>query len=187
MVRLFVALELNEAIKTAVRRLQEKLARTCDGVKWTPPEQVHLTVKFLGDVADDQVTDVADAVRRAAARSPAFTLILEGCGCFPPGGPVRILWVGAREDGGRLSACVCAVEEEMERMGFARETRPFTAHGTVGRVRDDRSRGAIRSAFAAAAFGPWTIELNTLTLMSSVLAPKGPTYAPVCRARLLND
>lgn len=185
--RLFVALELNEAIRTAVRRLQEKLARACDGVKWTPPEQVHLTVKFLGEVAEPRVPDVAEAVRRAASRSQAFTLHCEGCGCFPPGGPVRILWLGARDDGGRLTACVNAVEEEMEQQGFPREARAFAAHATVGRVKDDRSRGAIRSAFTAAAFGPLGMKMDTLTLMSSALSPKGPSYTPVCRARLRTD
>ncbi len=181
--RLFVALELNEAIKASVRRLQDKLARNCEGVKWVPPEQVHLTVKFLGEVPDQDVPKIAEAVTVAGARSNEFVMNAEGCGCFPPSGSVRIVWVGAKDDGGQMLRCVSAVEDEMEKLGFAREQRPFAAHLTIGRVKEDRSRGQIRTAVSAAKFDRLSQEMKSMTLMSSVLSPKGPTYAPVSRAR----
>lgn len=182
--RLFVALELNESIKAAVRRLQDKLARSCEGVKWTPPEQVHLTVKFLGEVADQDVPKVVEAVTSAGTQSTEFTLNVENCGCFPLGGPVRIVWVGAKDDTGNLLRCVNAVEDEMEKLGFAREQRPFAAHLTIGRVKEDHSRGQIRTAVSAAKFERMSQEIKSMTLMSSVLSPKRPTYAPLSRARL---
>lgn len=182
--RLFVAIEIDPAARKVVREIQQTLAPKCTGVKWTPSEQVHLTVKFLGDVPDGDVAAVCEAVSRATKVSAPFELGVEGAGCFPPGGPVRIVWIGAGDSSDRLKSLVERVESEMEALGFPRENRPFAAHLTIGRAKEDRSGGAVRAAVAAAKFKPFVQSVTSVTLMSSVLSPRGPIYTPVHRATL---
>ncbi|MGE0653819.1 MAG: RNA 2',3'-cyclic phosphodiesterase, partial [Alphaproteobacteria bacterium] len=153
-------------------------------VRWTPAEQLHVTVKFLGDVPDADVPKVCTALERTAQGMESFSATFETTGCFPPRGPVRIVWAGANDETGEFQACAGCVESEMEVLGFPREDRPFTPHVTIGRVKDDSSGGRLRSAVDAATLEPVAQSIDTLTLMSSVLSPKGPTYAIVSRAAL---
>ena len=182
--RLFVAIELGEANRSRLARLQGSLERKCRGVRWVQEHQLHMTVKFLGDVPDGQVPDVSAALELAASSGKPFTMDLQGAGCFPTRGPVRIVWSGATETSGALTQCVAAVEDELESLGFPRERRPFSPHITIGRVRFDDSDGRIRSAVNAAAYENMVQAVKSLTLMSSALSPKGPAYSVVSRANL---
>jgi len=182
--RLFVAIELSGSVRAVVKAVQDGLRPSCDGVRWVPVHQVHLTAKFLGEVSDAKVAGVSEAVARAAKAAAPFTMEVAGCGCFPPRGPARIVWVGLREESGALVRCVDVVEEELARLGFAKERRPFSPHVTIGRVRDDRSHGGIRSAVEAFTFDSVEQSVSSITLMSSVLSPKGPTYTAVSKTNL---
>ena len=182
--RLFVAIELDDPIRFALSSAQAELGRECDGVRWVPAHQLHLTVKFLGEVRDAEVSNVADAVAQAAALAVPFSMTVKGCGCFPRGGAARIVWAGLHEESGALTQCVEAVESQLEQIGFARERRPFSAHITIGRVREDRSGGRIRAGAEAMTLDAGDQAVSSLTLMSSVLSPKGPTYSAVNRTNL---
>ncbi len=182
--RLFVAIELDEPVRSALGRVQADLKARCDGVRWIPPHQLHMTVKFLGEVPDRDVAKLSEAVGSAASKAAPFEMDISGCGCFPPRGLVRIVWVGASDPAGALLKCVDALEAELETLGFPRERRPFSPHLTIGRVREDRSGGQIRAAVEVHTFESLDQPVGSLTLMSSVLSPKGPTYTPVTVASL---
>ncbi len=182
--RLFVAIELDHPVRKALEKAQEPLRRRCDGVRWVDPSLMHITLRFLGDVQDDRLADVGEAVAAAASGSEPFTLTVGGCGCFPPRGAVRTVWAGAREDAGALLRCVEALSGELEMVGFEPEHRPFSAHMTLGRVRDDRSGGKLRDKVVAQVLDDLDQQVESITLMSSVLSPKGPAYSAVSRAKL---
>lgn len=182
--RLFVAIELDHSVRKAIENGQTALKSRCRDVRWVHPSLMHVTVRFLGDVPADRVTTVSDAVAAAAGRSEPFGLIVGRCGCFPPRGAVRTVWVGARDETGAMLRCAEAVNGELQKVGFEPERRPFSAHITLGRVRDDRSRGALREAIEAQAIDELDQPVEAITLMSSVLSPKGPTYSAVSRAKL---
>jgi 2'-5' RNA ligase len=182
--RLFVAITLDDGVRSALGEVQADLKARCDGVRWIPQHQLHLTVKFLGDAPDRDVAKISEAVAKAASDSRPFSLEIAGCGCFPPRGAVRIVWTGANEHSGALLKCVEALETELESLGFARERKRFSPHLTIGRVREDRSGGRIREAADAHSYSPMNQAVASLTLMSSVLSPKGPTYTPVSKAKL---
>ncbi len=182
--RLFVAIVLDEANRSRLSKLQGSLERKCPGVRWVREHQLHMTVKFLGDVPDGQVPDVSAALDLAASSAKPLTMGLQGAGCFPPRGSVRIVWSGTTETTGALTQCVAAVESELASLGFPRERRSFSPHITIGRVRFDDSDGRIRSAVDAAAYENMVQTVKSLTLMSSVLSPKGPAYSVVGRANL---
>ena len=182
--RLFVAIELSEVVRRVLAETQRKLGASCPDVRWIAAEQLHLTVKFLGEVADSDVDSVCQAVARAASSSRPFVMWTAECGCFPERGPVRIVWTKAVEESGLLAGCVEAVEAQIEPLGFPREHRPFAAHITIGRVKDDRSRGRLRSQVEAHQTKSVEQEVTSLTLMASKLSPKGSIYTAVSRAKL---
>ena len=182
--RLFVAITLDDRVRSALGKAQTDLKAQCDGVRWILQHQVHMTVKFLGDAPDGDVAKIGEAVAKAAAGSRPFSFEIAGCGCFPPRGSVRIVWAGANEPSGALLQCVEALENEMESLGFPRERKRFSPHLTIGRVREDRSGGQIRAAADAHSYPSMNQSVVSLTLMSSVLSPQGPTYTPVTTAKL---
>lgn len=182
--RLFVAAEFDDDVRNALSSVQRELASRCEGVRWIPPEQLHLTVKFLGEVRDGDVPKLAEAMAEACSGVAAFELTLAGCGCFPLRGPVRIVWAGGHEPTGALVRLADAIESAFDRLGFARERRAFSPHITIGRVREDRSTGQLRAVVEAQQFAEQVQAVDALTLMQSVLSAKGPTYTPVSRARL---
>lgn len=140
-----------------------------------------MTVKFLGEVKDDDVNGICDAVQSAAAASSGFDLTVEGCGCFPPRGGVRIVWAGLNEPTGALLSCVEGLETALAEIGFPREGRAFSPHITIGRVKFDESGGAIRRVVDRHTFPSARQSVDSLTLMSSVLSPTGPTYTSIGR------
>ena len=97
---------------------------------------------------------------------------------------MRIVWAGLDEPSGALLQCAEAVEGELAQIGFARERRPFSPHITIGRVREDRSGGQIRAAAEGITLDAGDQSVASLTLMSSVLSPQGPTYSAVSRTNL---
>lgn len=180
--RLFVAITLNDNVRSILTDVQARLKPKSSGVRWVAPALLHLTVKFLGDVPDATVPKASSAVERAASSCSPFEFGLSRCGCFPGGGRVRVVWIGGDGAPDGLAYCVESVESELESAGYPRETRRFSPHITLGRVREDRSGGDLRSLVEACTFKPTSQRVRSLTLMSSVLSPQGPTYTPVCEA-----
>lgn len=183
-VRLFIAITLDEQVRSRLAAVQARLRDRCQGVRWVRPEQVHVTLKFLGEVRDRDVPSVCAAVEYAAGAGKPFSLTVAGSGCFPKRGPVRIVWAGLDEPSGALLGLASALENECEKLGFPRERRPFSPHITIGRVREDRSDGKIRSAVDSFQFDSVSQSVEDVTVMSSVLSPKGPTYTAVSTAAL---
>lgn len=182
--RLFVAILLDDEVRAALGRVQQHLSPICSGVRWVRQEQLHITVKFLGEVPDRDVAGVSKALEQAAAQLKPFDTTLEGCGCFPPRGAVRIVWAGIEEPEGLLPRSVEAVEGALAELDFPRERRPFSPHITIGRVKYDASGGSWRPAVSEFEFPAVSQPVERITLMSSVLAPQGPTYTVVSAAQL---
>lgn len=177
--RLFVALELETAVRTALGNVQRRLRSSAHDVRWVNIDLLHVTMKFLGEVNDDILSDITAAIDLAASECVPFTIALDGCGCFPTGGPVRVVWGGVKETTGMLQSCAEFVEASLAEVGFAPERRAFSPHITLGRVRDDRSQGKLREAVCALSCDPAEQLAERLTLMSSTLSPTGPTYVPI--------
>ncbi|HNQ24726.1 MAG TPA: RNA 2',3'-cyclic phosphodiesterase [Phycisphaerae bacterium] len=182
--RLFVAILLDEPVRLGLKRVQEHLTPGCSGVRWVRWDQLHVTLKFLGEVRDGDVPKVCSAVTEAAATLPAFDMTLRGTGCFPPRGLVRIVWAGIDEPTGTVVRLAEAVENRLADLGFPREQRPFSPHITIGRVKEDHSNGGIRRAVGAGSFAALPQAVERIAVMASVLAREGPTYSIVSRANL---
>lgn len=138
MLRCFVGIQagvlLTEGFRSALDDLRESAERSGWRVSWTQPEGWHVTLKFLGDVDPDRVSEVADRVRGAVGHVPHFVMTATGVAVLPPAGEPRVITAGLRDDGS-LARLAAAIDDALEPLGFARETRRFTPHLTLGRVR----------------------------------------------------
>ncbi len=188
-VRAFVAIELSPELKEALSAIQEALrAQLRDGgVGWVRPEGVHLTLKFLGEVAQDRIPEIAAGIEAAARDAHPFTVYLEGLGGFPNLRTPRVVWVGVQEPSGTLAQIQTRIETELESVGFPGESRPFSPHLTLGRVRGRGSepRRRLGRVLEASALTPkGEMEIETISLMRSQLRPDGARYSRLAATTL---
>lgn len=181
--RLFIAVELNDALRGELKRAQTQLQNELGGkiVRWVAPHNIHLTLKFLGNCARAQIPHLTDALARAANHCAPFVLVARGLGCFPNARRPNVIWVGL--DGEIQAAALLAqtIEAECARLDFARDARGLTPHLTLGRVRRETSL-VERAALGAhiAQFPPTLlgeIRANAVHLIASDLKPSGPVYS----------
>ncbi|MBM4373083.1 MAG: RNA 2',3'-cyclic phosphodiesterase [Deltaproteobacteria bacterium] len=153
-----------------------------EGARFVPAENLHLTLKFLGDVDPAKQPAVEASLLGVARGQRPFRVTLDGAGGFPDVRRPRILWVGTAEGAGELAALAAQVQAAMAPLGWAREEKGFRAHITLGRVRRPRpGTDAARWAAALAAQEFGSFEVTELVLFESVLRPEGPRYQPLRR------
>lgn len=187
--RLFVAFELPEAVLEALGQLQAQLQRQrASGLRWVRPEGIHLTLKFLGEVPQEQVPAIADALVAAVSSLPTVTLRLGSLGTFGDRRGPRVVWIGVNGETARLLTVQAAVERSLTPLGFRPENRPFSPHLTLARVQDnipesDRRRiAAIISAATVPPAPPMTF--SEVSLMQSILGSGGAVYTRLAVAAL---
>jgi len=156
----------------------ERLRSTRADVGWVRPENLHLTLKFLGQVEQTRLLAIAEVIGSVARSSVPFRLVLGGLGAFPSPRAARVIWVGVPEGAGSLAGLQARLEAELEPLGFAREERAFTAHLTLGRVRGPGHREQLAAALIsmpAELLGE--MVLDRIELMKSDLRPGGARYS----------
>ena len=186
-IRTFIALELPEELKKNLGRLQAQFREGASAVKWVRPENIHLTLKFLGDIQADMVAPVASALEKLAAGREPFSFEVAGIGAFPNGRNPKVLWAGMLIDD-RLRFFQQELETALAGMGFAREDRPFAAHLTLGRLRDGLARKDIAGLieqYGAERFGRFTAD--HIVFFKSELKPSGPVYEAINNITLMKN
>lgn len=190
MARAFVALCLDEPVRATVAAEIERLRPLSRAVAWVPPQNLHLTLKFLGEQTDGRLSEAVLALEEAAAGRAAFAITLHGLGAFPGMERARVLWVGVAEGALEVRALQSQVEAALERRGFARESRLWHPHLTIGRVFDprrwrrDTSPALQESVARAAGMGFGTLGVARVALMRSDLSPSGARYSELCSVSL---
>ena len=189
-VRTFIAIELDEAINAAIADLQGQLKAKVprESVRWVKPEGIHLTLKFLGNVPANRVEEIERALTQACVGFPAFSVSVGGLGCFPNPRRPRVVWVGVQEESGTLARLQKAIEDGLEKLGFAPEGREFHAHLTLGRTQQRASSGDVRrlgQLVEEADIGQLgQMEARAVSLIKSDLRPTGAVYTQLAAVRL---
>jgi 2'-5' RNA ligase len=197
-VRTFIAVDLPEEVRDYLARCQERLRAAGANVKWTRPEQIHLTLVFLGNVPADELDLLAEAVREAVAGFGPLALRAGGTGQFPPGGRPRVVWVGVQVEEGDLMGLQQAVARAAAPFAEKQEHRGFHPHLTLGRVRQGgrghRGRRGGGGPGDLAALGRAVVEAaeesgpafdaEEVVVFQSDLGREGPTYTPLARLPL---
>jgi 2'-5' RNA ligase len=188
-IRSFIAIELPQEIRLALHDLQNRFkSPNQPWVKWVDPQGIHLTLKFLGNVAADKIDEIIAAMREAAKGTPTLHLKVKELGVFPNPRRVQVAWVGLGGDINRLSELQQRLEANLARLGFARESRPFTPHLTLARVRD-RASAEDRQAFGQVITGArfetdYAFEVTSIGLIKSQLTREGAIYSQLGSAEL---
>ena len=181
--RLFVSVDL-AGLDDEVASVQERFAGA-SGVRLTAPENVHVTLKFLGDVSEGRVSTLVDALETAiegAAVDP-FTAEFGGLGAFPSEEYIRVLWVGVREGSAELARLHEALEARTVEMGFDPEDHEFTPHATIARMDHAGGKEQVQRALDGdPTLG--TVRIESIELTESVLGGDGPEYTTVERLAL---
>ena len=175
--RCFIAVALPAPVRKLLVQVQEALRRADAHVKWVEEENLHLSLKFLGDLGEDAVATLKGALSIEALRWPAMELTYEGIGTFPERGVPRVVWAGCAGDLPKLAALAGAVERCAEQVGVPRERHPFAAHLTLGRVKSDRNVKRLMSAIDNQRRVPLGKDhVREFVLYKSTLTDQAPVY-----------
>lgn len=185
MTRTFVALLIPDSWIAYVRGLARDLAGRSAGLSWVRPENAHFTMRFLGDLDDEQLVRVRESVRRGGAGLEAPVARLGRLGAFPRPERPRVLWVGLAQGGPQIEAVATAVNDALEADGFGFPDKPFRAHLTVARAREG-ARGVDALIKAAIPEAPEAEPLPRLAVMKSELHKSGAMYNVLEEIRLLS-
>jgi 2'-5' RNA ligase len=182
--RLFIAIELPDDVRRHLQEMQELLRPTFKA-KWTRPEQLHLTLKFLGQTADSELPKILEQLR-AIRMSEPIRLATAGAVCFPPHGPIRIVAAALEDEGGNCAKLQSEIDQACYSAGFPLEGRRWTPHVTLARVKD-RAGTSARSAAAEAGAGLTNCrcEIDAFALMESRLDRDGPAYGRIASFSLV--
>jgi RNA 2',3'-cyclic 3'-phosphodiesterase len=175
-IRTFICIEVPETIKERIARLQQELRGSGAQVSWVNPSNIHLTIKFLGDVPASKIETVRLAVERAANLISKFDIEVGVVGCFAASRNPRVLWVGLTNLPETLKQLHARIEDELALEGFARESKRFSPHLTIGRVRDPKGASRVAEDLIARGFEPERFQAQEVIVMRSDLSPKGSIY-----------
>jgi RNA 2',3'-cyclic 3'-phosphodiesterase len=176
-IRSFVSIDLDdERVLSQVESIMSSLLSLGGDLKPVEPQNIHLTLKFLGNVTPVKLGEVKSAL--AQVTFPPFSLEITGAGAFPNLKRMNVIWVGIGEGWSQVELIFEQTEKLLHQLGFSRETRPFSPHITVARVKSGRNRDEITaflSHLADESFGTFPVE--SVRLKQSVLSPSGPKYS----------
>lgn len=177
--RSFIAIKLPETAKSALAGLQQELKKCGADIRWVKPENIHLTLKFLGNIGDEIVDNILKIIETICRRFRSFDLEIKGTGAFPSLRSPRVLWVGVNSNAD-VAALQNEIEAGMSSLGFARENRKFTPHLTLGRFRSSQGKGPLLEKielFKDRKYG--LIDVGSVALMRSDLSPSGARHSVI--------
>ncbi len=178
--RCFIAIDIDEKIRSALSDLQQQLQDGVDvkkgDVNWVNPDNIHLTLKFLGEIKDEKAVEVCNIVKAAADRHKSFELDIESVGHFGGRTP-KVLWVGTGKGGENLLELQEDIEESLALAGWLKETREFAGHLTLCRIRHPAA--GMKLAQASEGYKDFklgTMPADSVSVYQSELKPSGPVY-----------
>jgi 2'-5' RNA ligase len=180
MIRAFLAIELPDSLRVGLAQVQEELKRSRADVRWVPVGNIHLTLKFFGNVPEDEIDPLARAARDAAAETAPLQLQVTNAGAFPSPNAPRVVWLGLGGDVLPLTQLYYRLEKAFATLGYLPEGRAFNPHLTLGRVKSPANRERLARLLAKLPPVDWPpFTVKELILFQSVLSPKGSKYTPL--------
>ena len=187
--RLFIAIDLSPDVRRWLEKARSVLepGMPAGAVRWVDPQGIHITLKFLGEVAVNRIDGVRAAMGQAVSGVSPFLLTVEGLGCFPNTARPRVVWAGVRAEP-KLIGIQKRLEDILSATGFPRERRAFSPHLTLGRVKDGANENQLQRIGAAVESArmetPAGMEAGGLCLFRSILRPSGAEYSVLYRAEI---
>lgn len=179
--RCFIGIPIENGLKSKIKKLQEKLETTRADIKFVERENLHFTVKFLGDVPEEKISKIKEIMEKTATLFEPFEIYIKGLGCFPNKNYARVIWLSADA---QLPALLEAFDINLSELGFKRESS-YIPHLTIGRVKSGRNDPSLLKLLRELE----KIEIGTMIvkdikLFKSTLTPNGPIYEELFRVTL---
>lgn len=179
-IRTFIAIEIPLLIREKISEFQDELKRNQASIKWIKTDNIHITLKFLGNIDENRITDIAQAIDKVTEQIRPFSIEVAGAGVFPNYKKPRVIWVGAKSEEDVLKIVAKKIEQEMHNLGFEKEKRSFQAHLTMGRVKGWQGIDAvIKKLEEKHNFSGGIFVAKEIVLMRSDLKPTGAVYTPL--------
>ena len=179
-IRTFIAIDLPESVRTAIRTIQADIRSSGFKARWVRPENVHLTLRFLGDVDTHLIAKINSAIQTSAKEIAPFHLGGRSIGVFPNSRRPRVLWMGLFGQIGALLRLQKKIETQLALLGFAKEKRTFTGHLTIGRIKGKAPlRQVIRILTQYETYVTEPFAVKEVILFKSQLTPDGSIYTHI--------
>ncbi|HKZ93664.1 MAG TPA: RNA 2',3'-cyclic phosphodiesterase [Candidatus Bathyarchaeia archaeon] len=177
MIRCFIAFDINNpSVLTKFTEVQDLLAKTGADLKLVEPQNVHITVRFLGDIHGDMVDQVHEGMKQITFS--AFDCDIHGLGAFPNMHHARVVWAGMGKGSDELRSVTSQLESKLRSLGFRPDPKGFSPHLTLARVKTGRNKNELaRSVQELTDFDFGVVRADCLKLKKSVLTPRGPIYS----------
>lgn len=176
--RTFIAIELPEEIKAYLAKIQNDLRKIGADVKWVEPENLHLTLKFLGERDDKKIKQISELLKEISKDTTSYKIRISSLGAFPKTEAPRVIWVGISEGDNQTKAIAKRLEEEIAHLGIPKEDRPLSSHITLGRTHSglhvDKLSNELNNL--AGKIISQEFSVTKITLFKSTLTAKGPIY-----------
>ena len=183
-IRTFIAVDIPDEIRERIAAFQDGLKQYRADVKWVRPASIHLTLKFLGDVEEKWIEEVANAVQKATRGTEPFSVSVCGTGTFPNDRRPRVLWIGVEQGVEKLKTLALKIDETLSELGFEKEKRAYSAHLTLGRVRSPNRIASTVESMHTLGFDGGTFDVGEIFVMKSDLKPTGAVYTALKRIKL---
>ncbi|MBS3786836.1 RNA 2',3'-cyclic phosphodiesterase [Candidatus Bipolaricaulota bacterium] len=184
--RTFFCLELTEAVKREISDIPHSIDSPAY-VKWVSQDNLHVTLKFLGDVNKKEIPGIKQQAEKSAAKINPFEMTIDKLSGFPNPGFPKVIWLGSNSPPGEIFQLQENLESRMENLGFEKENRDYVPHVTLGRTKDENEAKIEQMGSKLKSYeleDNWTVSVDQLTLMESTLKSHGPEYDPVSRLDL---
>ena len=184
-IRAFIAIELPETIKSSIETIQTRMKSLTLPMRWVRLENIHLTMKFLGDIEEMEIERIDTALMDSVKTHPPLTISAKGVGVFPGFRRPRVLWVGINDHETGLAGLQNSIEEQLHRIGYPKEGRPFKGHLTIGRAKGHVDNIKLKAALDSfLSFESPSFTVDEFFLYRSVLKPGGSEYTKLIRIPL---
>jgi len=175
--RAFIAIELSPEIRDSLAQTQSHLKYSGADVKWVNKENVHLTLKFLGEITEESSEKIKSILDEIANSVKPFEISIKDIGAFPKIEFPKVIWAGLDRGAAEASVIAGKIDDALSKVGFQKESRPFTAHLTIGRVRSLKNKEALKEKIDSYCIPDDSNQLiRSITLFQSTLTPKGSIY-----------
>ncbi len=177
-IRSFLAIDLAEDLKPEIADVQKEFKKTGANIKYVPSQNMHFTLKFFGNIDENMVEKISEAVEKVVKNYSSFDLSIGGCGSFPNQNTIKVLWIGIGKNS-RIADLQKDLDSEFKKLGFKKE-RNYISHLTIGRPRNGKNKNQIKDTINSLKdLKIGTMTVSKISLKKSTLTPQGPIYEDI--------
>lgn len=177
-IRSFLAIDLAEDLKPEIADVQKEFKKTGANIKYVPSQNMHFTLKFFGNIDEDMVDEISEAVEKVIRNYSAFDLSIGGCGSFPNQNTIKVLWIGI-DSNSQIADLQKDLDREFKKLGFKKE-RNYISHLTIGRPRNGKNKNQLKDTINSLKdLKIGTMRVSKISLKKSTLTPQGPIYEDI--------